>query len=84
MILPAVRDPRLITIRRGGTLRDEDHRLLALWAADCAEHVLELFEDARPEDPRPREAIAAARAWAGGELPMMRARAAGGHVMGAE
>ncbi|EWS82756.1 putative immunity protein [Brachybacterium phenoliresistens] len=83
MILPAVRDPRLITIRRGGTLRDEDHRLLALWAADCAEHVLALFEDERPEDPRPREAIAAARAWAGGELPMMRARAAGGHAMGA-
>ena len=24
------RDPRLITIRRGGTLTDEDHRLLAV------------------------------------------------------
>ncbi|APX31908.1 hypothetical protein BH708_03285 [Brachybacterium sp. P6-10-X1] len=83
MILPEVRDPRLVTIRRGGTLRDEDHQLLALWAADCAEHVLELFEVERPEDPRPREAIAAGRAWAGGELPMMRARAAGGHAMGA-
>ena len=83
MILPEVRDPRLVTIRRGGTLRDEDHQLLALWAADCAEHVLDLFEAERPEDPRPREAIAAARAWAGGELPMMRARAAGGHAMGA-
>ncbi|MDN5686581.1 MAG: hypothetical protein L0G94_07855 [Brachybacterium sp.] len=83
MILPEVRDPRLVTIRRGGTLRDEDHQLLALWAADCADHVLELFEAERPEDPRPREAIAAARAWAGGELPMMRARAAGGHAMGA-
>lgn len=83
MILPEVRDPRLVTIRRGGTLRDEDHQLLALWAADCAEHVLELFEAERPGDPRPREAIAAARAWAGGELAMMRARAAGGHAMGA-
>lgn len=83
MILPEVRDPRLVTIRRGGTLTDTDHRLLALWAASCAEHVLPLFEAVRPDDPRPREAIAAARAWVRGELPMMRARAAGGHAMGA-
>lgn len=83
MILPKFRDPRLITLRRGGSLSDEDHRLLALWAADCAERVLPLFEQARPDDPRPREAVAAARAWARGEMPMMQARAAGGHAMGA-
>jgi len=83
MILPKVRDPRLVTIRRGGTLTDPDHHLLALWAAACAEHVLHLFEQARPEDPRPRQAIEAARAWVRGELPMMAARAAGGHAMGA-
>lgn len=83
MILPDVRDPRLVTIRRGGTLTDEHHRLLALWAATCAAHVLHLFETVRPQDVRPREAIAAARAWAAGELPMMAARAAGGHAMGA-
>jgi len=28
-ILPADRDPRLITVRRGGTLTDEHHHLLA-------------------------------------------------------
>lgn len=83
MILPAVRDPRLVTIRRGGTLTDPDHHLLALWAATCAEHVLGLVESARPDDPRPRAAIEAARAWVRGELPMMQARAAGGHAMGA-
>jgi thymidine phosphorylase len=83
MILPKVRDPRFVTIRRGGTLTDPDHHLLALWAASCAEHVLHLFEAARPDDPRPREAIEAARAWVRGELPMMRARAVGGHAMGA-
>ncbi|MBU7600604.1 hypothetical protein JGS22_023970 [Streptomyces sp. P38-E01] len=83
MILPRERDPRMITIRRGGTLTDVDHRLLALWAAQCAEHVLHLFERAEPADARPREAVAAARAWAAGELPMMRARAIGGHAMGA-
>ncbi len=83
MILPKVRDPRFITIRRGGTLTDADHRLLALWAAVCAEHVLGLFEAVRPDDPRPRAAIEHARAWVRGEVPMMRARAAGGHAMGA-
>lgn len=83
MILPTVRDPRLITIRRGGTLTNEDHHLLALWAATCAEHVLGLFESVRPEDGRPREAIEHARAWVRGEVGMMQARAAGGHAMGA-
>lgn len=83
MILPQVRDPRLVTIRRGGSLTDSDHRLLALWAASCAEHVLELFESGRPDDPRPRQAIEHARAWVRGEVTMMQARAAGGHAMGA-
>src|SRR6478735_11766035 len=83
MILPAVRDPRLVTIRRGGTLTDADHHRLALWAAACAEHVLPLFEAARPDDARPREAIAAAGAWARGELAMMQTRALGGHAMAA-
>ncbi len=83
MILPKTPDPRLVTIRRGGSLTDEYHHLLALWAAVCAEHVLPLFEAARPDDARPRQAIEAARAWVRGELPMMRTRAVGGHAMGA-
>ncbi|GAA4122313.1 hypothetical protein GCM10022415_26220 [Knoellia locipacati] len=83
MILPGTRDPRFTTIRRGGTLTDDDHRLLALWAADCAEHVLELFESDQPDDRRPRTAIDGIRAWARGEVAMMDARALGGHAMGA-
>ncbi|GAA1798969.1 hypothetical protein GCM10009682_20740 [Luedemannella flava] len=83
MILPKVRDPRFITIRRGGTLTDPDHHLLALWAATCAEHVLHLFAAVRPHDRRPREAIESVRAWARGEVPMTQARTAGGHAMGA-
>jgi len=83
MILPKVRDPRLTTVRRGGTLTDEDHHLLALWAAACAEHVLPFVEAVRPADPRPRAAIEHARAWVRGEVPMMVARAAGGSAMGA-
>ncbi len=83
MILPKVRDPRFITIRRGGTLTDSDHHLLAWWAAACAEHVLYLFEAVKPSDARPRHAIEQARAWGRGEIPMSQARAAGGHAMAA-
>lgn len=69
-ILPEVRDPRLITIRRGGSLTDADHHLLAEWAAQCAEHVIDLFEREAPDDPRPRRAIDIGRAWIRGEVPM--------------
>ena len=80
MILGDVRDPRLVTIRRGGTLEDADHRLLAVWAADCAEHVLDHFERVRPGDDRPRRAIELGRAWARGEVTMTQARTAAGHA----
>ena len=76
MIFSRKRDLRLVTVRRGGTLRDADHHRLAAWAADCAEHVLHHFEHARPGDDRPRRAIGLARAWARGEIAMTQARAA--------
>jgi hypothetical protein len=75
-ILPKERDPRLITVRRGGTLTDEDHRLLAGWALVCAEHVLPLFEDLQPGDSRPRDAIEIGRAWIRGEVRMGHAHSA--------
>ncbi|MEO8683930.1 MAG: putative immunity protein [Devosia sp.] len=52
----------------------EEHRALALWAADCAERVLPLFEAAQPGDKRPRAAIAGARAWARGTMAIAEAR----------
>lgn len=73
-ILPRERDPRLITLRRGGSLTDEHHVLLADWAALCAEHVLPLFEQLRPGDTRPYDAVAAGRAWSRGEMRMTDAR----------
>ena len=76
MILTQPRDPRFITIRRGGTLTDADHRLLATWAAACAEHVLHFFEDARPADGGPRHAVEQIRAWIRGEIGMRQAREA--------
>jgi hypothetical protein len=80
MIFTTPRDPRLITVRRGGTLSDAHHRLLATWAATCAEHVLHCFEQAQPGDQRPRHAIAQAQAWARGEITMSQARTAAGHA----
>jgi hypothetical protein len=41
-----------------------DQKILALWAADCAEHVLPCFEEKYPGDDRPRKAIEACRRWA--------------------
>lgn len=55
----------------------EDHQKgLALWAADCAERALPVFEDSRPDDRRPRKAVEQARAWARGDIPMSAARSA--------
>jgi hypothetical protein len=76
VILPKDRDPRFITVRRGGTLADQDHRLLALWAAECAEHVLHFFEAAQPADARPRRAVELTRSWVRGESRMSEARQA--------
>ncbi len=83
MIFTEPRDPRFITVRRGGTLSDTNHHLLALWAAACAEHVLHFFEEAQPEDERPRKAIELPRVWVRGEITMTQARTAAGHAMGA-
>jgi hypothetical protein len=83
MIFGEKPDPRLVTVRRGGTLTDAHHHLLALWAADCAEHVLHFFETERPGDNRPRRAIEQVRAWTRGEVLMMQSRAAAGHANGA-
>ena len=41
---------------------------LRLFAADCAEHVLYMYEQECPGDARPRQAIEAARAYARGEI----------------
>jgi len=51
-----------------------EHQTLALWAADCAEHVLPLFTDLNFGDTRPSLAIAAVRAWASGQMSVGKAR----------
>ena len=61
-----MRDRRFVAVHRGGPLDAAKHRLLAAWAADCAERLLPLFEECSPDD-RPRRAVQTARAWARGE-----------------
>jgi hypothetical protein len=55
-------------VRSPQTLSEADRRIVAAWAADCAERVLGLFEAEAPGDGRPRAAIARTRAFARGEL----------------
>jgi hypothetical protein len=50
------------------TLSEADRRLVAAWAADCAEHVVGVFEARVPDDDRPRALIARTRAYARGDL----------------
>jgi hypothetical protein len=49
-------------------LSEADRRIVAAWAAVCAERALGLFEAKAPGDSRPRESIARTRAFARGEL----------------
>jgi hypothetical protein len=68
------RDPRFVAICCGGLLDQATHRLLAAWAADCAEHVLPLFAAKYPDDSRPACAVETGRAWSRGEVSVTDAR----------
>jgi hypothetical protein len=57
-------------------LNKRDHRSLVLWAANCAEHILPFFQEEYAHDPRPRQAVEAARGWARGRVSESEARAA--------
>jgi hypothetical protein len=57
------------------TLTEDDRRALAVWAADCAERTLALFEGQAPDDTRPRAAVDGLRAFARGECRIGVARA---------
>ena len=70
-----LRDERFVAVHRGGPLDLDRHRLLAIWAADCAEHVLPLFTQASPND-QPRRAVDQARSWALGQVSVGDARQA--------
>lgn len=48
----------------------QTHKTLILWAADCGERFVDIYEKYFPDDKRPREALRAAAAWARGEIKM--------------
>jgi hypothetical protein len=54
-----------------------NERTARLFAADCAERVLPIWEEKHPTDMRPREAIEAARKYARGEIDSAARDAAG-------
>ena len=52
------KDPRLLAL-----METAGHKTLGLWAMECAQRVIHFFESEHPQDPRPREALAALKAW---------------------
>ncbi len=56
------------------SLTQDDLRLVGLWAADCAERVLPLFEAKASSDMRPRQAIEGIRAFGRGAKRTARLR----------
>lgn len=54
-------------------MTEKEHKQLTFWAAECAGHVLYIFEQ-NSKDARPRNAIEAAKAWSRGEIKIGEAR----------
>jgi hypothetical protein len=55
------------------TLSVDDRRVVAAWAADCAEHVLAIYETAVAGDTRVRAVIDQTRSFAAGDLDVGKA-----------
>jgi hypothetical protein len=70
--------PKLVKTKMDGLIgelvKKSSHKILAIWATDCADRVLHHFEKNYPEDMRPREAIEAGRAWVREDIKMIEAR----------
>lgn len=56
------------------TLETIGHLQAVRWAADCAEHILPLYEEKHPNDDRPRKAVETAREWLTGGVGIRDAR----------
>ena len=73
-ILFAAESPLLADLHR--LIAGANRRALILWALELAEETVRELESRYPDDHRPREAVAAARAWAAGEIKMPLAKRA--------
>ncbi|MFA4824780.1 MAG: putative immunity protein [Methanoregula sp.] len=64
---PQKKKPKFSLARKDESMeelvRRTDKKTLAVWAVDCVERVLPCFEGKYPDDPRPRNALVACRAW---------------------
>jgi hypothetical protein len=61
----------------------DDQRLMAIWALDCAERVLPLFERVSPQDDRSRQAIKIGREWVDTDIfsmPVIRGASLSAHA----
>jgi hypothetical protein len=56
--LTQYKDERMVEL-----VNKTSHKILAVWAIDCAERVLPYFEEKYPEDQRPRKAIETLQTW---------------------
>jgi len=66
-----IEEPDKVVVSRARVIRRLEtwnERTARLFAADCAESVVHLFEERYPGDERPRRAIEAARRYARGEI----------------
>ena len=52
------KDPAMLAL-----VKRTEHRLLGIWARECAERVMPHFEKSRPNDARPRNALKTLQAW---------------------
>ena len=50
--------------------REQDHRVMVLWALDLAAGSVAQLEETYPDESRPKEALEAAWAWAAGKIKM--------------
>ena len=67
-----MRDKRYITEHRGGSLKEEQHRQLVIWACLCVEHVLPLYGNTI--DERLTKAVNTAKEWVKGNASVSDAR----------
>lgn len=57
-------------------IRLQNHRVLILWALDCADQTLPQLQLVTPDENRPRQCLDTCRAWAEGRIKMKSAKEA--------
>lgn len=64
-----------------------DHKIVALWAKHCADHVMHYFTEKYPQDLRPQHALDTLQTWIDSgvfKMPVIRAASLGAHAAARE